>query len=85
MFSSLIHDKIKIPMFILNKIIKPDTNIERNLMQILEGARELRDGDSMDCECGCRRLKCEKKAKADAKEITIKEFKLLMDGSVGLY
>ena len=54
-------------------------------MQILEGARELRDGDSMDCECGCRRLKCEKKAKADAKEITIKEFKLLMDGSVGLY
>lgn len=85
MYRSLIHDRIKIPMFILDKIIKPNTHIERNLMQMLEGARELRDGESMDCECGCRRLKCDKKAKADAKEITIKEFKLLMNGSVGLY
>lgn len=84
-FNSMIDLKYKIPKFILDKITKPNTKKQRTIVQLLEGSRELRDGESMDCECGCRRLKCDKKAKIDAKEITIKEFIYLMNGSVGLY
>ncbi len=84
-FHSMIDLKYKIPKFILDKITKPNTKKRRTIVQLLEGSRELRDGESMDCECGCRRLKCDKKAKIDAKEITIEEFRYLMNGSVGLY
>ena len=84
-FNSIIDLKYKIPKFILDKITKPNTKKQRTIVQLLEGSRELRDGESMDCECGGRRLKCDKKAKIDAKEITIEEFRYLMNGSVGLY
>jgi len=53
-FNSIIDLKYKIPKFILDKITKPNTKKQRTIVQLLEGSRELRDGESMDCEWKCR-------------------------------